>query len=104
MPSASALPPPVLSPTGPRLDWPRRRSSGQASRFWTAWSRRVIRNRVAAAFVGLGILGGLAGVSTTINISQPTGPALASSAPYAAGLHALPADGFGSGALTTVPI
>jgi RND superfamily putative drug exporter len=54
--------------------------------------------------VGLGILGGLAGVATSINISQPTGSALASSGPYAAGLRALQSDGFGSGALTTVPI
>ncbi len=101
---ALTLLPAVLSRIGPRLDWPRRRLSGQASRFWTAWSRRVIRNRVAAAVVGLGILGGLAGVATSINISQPTGSALASSGPYAAGLRALQADGFGSGALTTVPI
>jgi len=101
---ALTLLPAVLSRIGPRLDWPRRRSSGQASRFWTAWSRRVIRNRVAAAVVGLGILGGLAGVATTINISQPTGSALANAGPYAAGLRALRADGFGSGALTTVPI
>jgi len=101
---ALTLLPVVLSKIGPRVDWPRRRSSGQASPFWTAWSQRVIRNRVAAAVIGLGILGGLAGVATTINISQPTGSALASSGPYVAGLHALRADGFGSGALTTVPI
>jgi RND superfamily putative drug exporter len=101
---AVTLLPVVLSKIGPRVDWPRRRSSGQASRFWTAWSRQVIRHRIAAAVVGLGILGGLAGVATTINVSQPTGSALASSGPYAAGLRALQADGFGSGALTTVPI
>jgi RND superfamily putative drug exporter len=101
---ALTLLPVVLSKIGPRVDWPHRRSSGQASRFWTAWSRQVIRHRVAAAVVGLGILGGLAGVATTINISQPTGSALASSGPYAAGLRALQSDGFGSGALTTVPI
>ena len=101
---ALTLLPVILSKIGPRLDWPRRRSSGQASSFWTGWSRRVIRHRVAAVVVGLGILGGLAGVATTINISQPTGSALASSGPYAAGLRALQSDGFGSGALTTVPI
>jgi RND superfamily putative drug exporter len=101
---ALTLLPVVLSKIGPHVDWPRRRSSGQASRFWTAWSRQVIRHRIAAAVVGLGILGGLAGVATTINVSQPTGSALARSGPYAAGLRALQADGFGSGALTTVPI
>ena len=101
---ALTLLPVVLTKLGPKLDWPRRRSAGTASRFWTGWSRLVIRNRVAAAVVGLGILGALAGVATTINISQPAGSALASTGPYADGLHALNTDGFGSGALTTVPI
>jgi putative drug exporter of the RND superfamily len=101
---ALTLLPVVLSKIGPRVDWPRRRSSGRPSGFWTAWSRQVIRHRVAAALVGLGILGSLAGLATTINISQPTGSALASSGSYAAGLRALQIDGFGSGALTTVPI
>jgi RND superfamily putative drug exporter len=101
---ALTLLPAILSTVGPRLDWPRRRSSGQVSRFWAGWSRRVIGNRVAAAIIGLGILGGLTGVAATINISQPTGSALASTGPYADGLRALQADGFGSGALSTVPI
>ncbi|MCW2939716.1 MAG: MmpL protein [Actinomycetia bacterium] len=101
---ALTLLPVVLSAVGPRLDWPRRRSAGNASRFWTGWSRYVIRNRVAAAVLGLGILGGLAGVATTINISLPTGSALASTGAYADGLRALEADGFPSGTLTTVPV
>ena len=101
---ALTLLPVVLSKIGPKMDWPRRRSSGKPSRFWNAWSHRVIKNRVAAAVVGLGILFGLAGVAATINISQPTGSAQAADGPYADGLHALTGDGFGSGALTTVPI
>ena len=101
---ALTLLPVVLSKIGPRMDWPRRRSSGKPSRFWNAWSHRVIKHRVAAAVVGLGILFGLAGVAATINISQPTGSAQAANGPYVDGLHALTSDGFGSGALTTVPI
>jgi RND superfamily putative drug exporter len=101
---ALSLLPAVLSKIGPRIDWPRRRSSGRVSRFWTAWARGVIKHRVLAAVLGLGILCGLAAVATTINIAQPAGPALASNGPYAAGLRSLQADGFGSGALTTVPI
>jgi RND superfamily putative drug exporter len=101
---ALTLLPVILSTVGPRLDWPRRRSSGRQSRFWAAWSRQVIRRRVVAAVVGLGILCGLAGLAATINISQPTGSAMASTGAYADGLRALQADGFGSGALTTVPI
>ncbi|HKC28638.1 MAG TPA: MMPL family transporter, partial [Jatrophihabitans sp.] len=101
---ALTLLPVVLSKIGPRVDWPRRRRAGKQSRFWSGWSKLVIRNRVAAVVVGLGILSGLAGVAATINISQPTGSALASTGAYADGLHSLQADGFGSGALTTVPI
>ena len=101
---ALTLLPVVLSKIGPKMDWPRRRSSGKPSRFWNAWSHRVIKHRVAAAVVGLGILFGLAGVAATINISQPTGSAQAANGPYVDGLHALTSDGFGSGALTTVPI
>jgi len=101
---ALTLLPAVLSKIGPTLDWPRHKSSGQASRFWIWWSHRVIRHRVAAAVVGLGILGGLAGVASTINISQPTSSALASSGAYTDGLRTLQADGFSSGTLTAVPI
>jgi RND superfamily putative drug exporter len=42
---ALTLLPVVLSKFGPRVDWPRRRSSGQASRFWTMWTNQVIRHR-----------------------------------------------------------
>jgi RND superfamily putative drug exporter len=101
---ALTLLPAVLSKLGPRLDWPRRRSAGTVGRFWTWWAHRVIRNRVAAVVLGLGILGALGGVATTINISQPAGAALASTGPYASGLRALQADGFPSGTLTTVPV
>jgi RND superfamily putative drug exporter len=101
---ALTLLPAVLSKLGPKMDWPRRRSAGRASRFWTWWSHRVIRHRVASAALGLGILCGLAGVAATINISQPTSSALASSGSYSDGLKALKADGFSSGTLTTVPV
>jgi RND superfamily putative drug exporter len=101
---ALTLLPVVLSKLGPKMDWPRHKSAGKTSRFWTWWSERVISHRITAAVVGLGILGVLAGVAATINISQPTSSALASSGTYTDGLHALQADGFSSGTLTTVPV
>jgi RND superfamily putative drug exporter len=101
---ALTLLPAVLSKAGPRLDWPRRKKAGSASRFWTWWVRAVIRNRVAAAVLGLGILGGLAGVATTINVALPTSNALASSGSYSDGLQALTAAGFPSATLVTVPV
>jgi len=101
---ALTLLPAILSKVGPRMDWPRRRSSGEASRFWMWWSHRVIRHRVVAAVLGLGILGGLAAVTLTISVSQPTSSALASSGSYTDGLRTLQVDGFPSGTLTAVPI
>jgi RND superfamily putative drug exporter len=101
---ALTLLPALLSKIGPRVDWPRRRSAGAASRFWTRWARLVIRRRVIAAVLGLGILGVLTGVAATINIGLPTTSNLASSGSYTDGLHALEADGFPSGTLTTVPV
>jgi len=101
---ALTLLPAVLSTVGPRMDWPRRRGSGQASRLWTWWAHRVIRHRVAAAVTGVAILGALAGTAATINIAQPTSSALASSGPATNGLRVLKADGFPGGVLTTVPV
>ncbi len=64
----------------------------------------MIRLRVLAAVLGLGILGTLAGVAAMIDIGLPTASHLASSGSYTDGLHALEADGFPAGTLTTVPV
>jgi RND superfamily putative drug exporter len=101
---ALTLLPAVLSKVGPQLDWPRRRSTASVSRFWTGWSHRVIRHRLAAAVLGLAILLGLAGTALTMNIAKPTGAALASTGTYADGLRTLEKDGFPSGVLTTIPV
>ncbi len=101
---ALTLLPVILSKAGPRMDWPRRRKAGKVSRFWTGWSRMVIRHRIVAAVLGLAILGGLAGVAATINIANPTGSQLASTGTYSEGLRAMEAAGFPSGTLTTLPI
>jgi RND superfamily putative drug exporter len=101
---ALTLLPAVLSAVGPRLEWPRRRTPGGASRFWTGWAKLIIRHRVLAAVAGLGVLGALACVAATINISLPTTSSLATSGSYTDGLHVLEADGFPGGTLTTVPV
>lgn len=101
---ALTLLPALLSKVGPRLDWPRRRSSARVSRFWTAWSVGVIRHRAGAAVLGLAILFALTGVAASLNVAQPQSGALAGSGTYTDGLHALEADGFPSGTLTAVPV
>jgi RND superfamily putative drug exporter len=95
----------ILSKAGPRMDWPRRAARrSSASRFYTWWSVTVIRHRIVAAVVGLGVLFGLAGTAATINIALPTSHGLATAGAYTDGLHALEADGFPSGVLTAVPV
>lgn len=101
---ALTLLPALLSKIGPRVDWPRRRSAGAASRFWTWWAKRVIKHRIVAAALGLGILGALAATAATVNIGLPATTNLATSGAATDGLHALTADGFPSGTLTTVPV
>ncbi|WP_435131055.1 MMPL family transporter [Actinacidiphila sp. bgisy144] len=101
---ALTLLPAVLSKIGPRVDWPRRRSADTVGRFWTRWAKLVIRRRVIAAALGLGVLGLLASFAATIDVGLPTTGHLASSGGPTDGLHALEADGFPSGTLTTVPV
>ena len=51
--------PALLSSVGPRIDYPRIRKEGTASRGWSAWARLIVRHRVvatAAAVVVLGLL------------------------------------------------
>jgi RND superfamily putative drug exporter len=103
---ALTLLPAVLSRFGPALDWPRaaaRRSARGPGRFWTGWASLVIRNRVVAAAVGLGILAVLAVTATTLNIARPTAGGL-STAGDRPGLHAIEAADFPTGALTAVPV
>ncbi|MGW3123485.1 MMPL family transporter [Streptomyces sp. NPDC001107] len=102
---ALTLLPAALSKIGPRVDWPRRASRRQAdSRFWTGWSKFVIKHRVASAVAGLGILAALTATAATIDISRPSSHALATAGAYTDGLHTLETDGFPSGTLTAVPV
>jgi RND superfamily putative drug exporter len=101
---ALTLLPTALSKVGPTIDWPKHRSAGRESRFWTWWSHQVIRQRIAATVIGLGILIALASTAAQINVAQPTSSALAGTGPHTDGLRAMEADGFASGTLTTVPV
>jgi uncharacterized membrane protein YdfJ with MMPL/SSD domain len=94
----------AVKQAGGRLDWPRRGRGGQASRFWSWWARTVIRHRIAATVVGLGVLLGLCGAALSLNIGQPSASSLASFGPYAQSLQTMQADGFPSGVLTVIPV
>jgi RND superfamily putative drug exporter len=51
--AALTLLPALLGGIGPRIDWPRLRHEARPSRAWTAWSRLVVRHRIAATAAGL---------------------------------------------------
>ena len=48
--------PALLSSIGPRIDYPRIRKEGTASRSWSAWARLVVRHRFAAAGAAVAML------------------------------------------------
>jgi RND superfamily putative drug exporter len=49
--------PALLGSIGPRVDWPRIRHEGTASRWWTGWARFVVRQRWLGAGVAVVLLG-----------------------------------------------
>src|SRR6185436_5902849 len=71
--------PALLSSIGPRVDWPKIRHEGRASRAWTAWAAGIVRHRVIAATVALVILGLLIAPVFSIKIGQSNVASLASS-------------------------
>lgn len=98
--AALTLLPVLLATVGPRLDWPRPASGARSSRFWTAWSRMIVRHRRPAAGVGGLALGALLLVATSLTLGQASGDALTKSGDAHAGLVALERAGIGQGVLS----
>ena len=79
---AVTLLPVILATAGPRLDWPRIRKEGSASRPWTAWAGVVYRHKWVSALIGAAALAVLIipaasmhiGVSDSASTAAP-GPA-----------------------------
>src|SRR5205085_7662808 len=53
------LTPAILGGIGPRVDWPKIRHEGRASRSWSRWARSVVRRRYVAAGAAVLVLGAL---------------------------------------------
>ncbi len=70
--------PALLGGIGPRVDWPRVRHEGRASRTWSAWARLVVRHRWVAAGLALAILAALIVPVFGIKIGQAQTSSLAS--------------------------
>jgi putative drug exporter of the RND superfamily len=97
---AITLLPAVLGGIGPRVDWPRIRREGRASRFWTGWARMIVRFRIPAVVLAVAILGVLLVPLFHIQIGTAQASSLARTGPAYEALTTLEAGGVPRGALT----
>ncbi len=96
--------PALLSSFGPRVDWPKIRHEGKASRAWTAWARGIVRHRFIAAAVALALLALLVAPVFSLKIGQSNIASLARSGPAYNTLAKLTDSGIGNGVLTPVEV
>ena len=96
--------PALLVSIGPRIDWPRIRKEGNASRAWTAWAGMVVRRRWIAAGVAFLALGLAIVPLGSIQFGQASSASLASNGPAFDTLAQLRAGGVGTGVLTPIEV
>ncbi len=96
--------PALLSSIGPRVDYPRLRHEGTASRGWTAWARTIVKHRVVATVVAGGILAMLILPVFGLKIGQTGVASLAQSGPRYEALQTLVDGGVGTGVLTPIEV
>ncbi|MGH3464788.1 MAG: MMPL family transporter [Kribbellaceae bacterium] len=99
-----SLTPAILGGIGPRVDWPRHRTGGGASRAWRAWATRVVRSRWVAAGVSLAVLLALVGVLFGIRVGLSSSESLAKSGPAYETLQTLEHGGMTTGSLTPIEV
>jgi len=96
--------PALLGAVGPRVDWPRIRHEGKASRAWSAWARGIVRFRwlaFATAVVALG----LAIIPVFgIQFGEASSKSLASNGEAYETLQKLEDGGVGTGILTPIVV
>jgi RND superfamily putative drug exporter len=96
--------PALLSSIGPRVDYPRIRKEGAASRGWSAWARLIVRHRAVAATVALAVLALLIIPVFGLKIGQSGIDSLARSGPRYDALQTLTKAGVGTGVLTPIDV
>jgi RND superfamily putative drug exporter len=96
--------PVLLASIGPRIDWPRIRHEGVASRGWSAWARGIVRHRFLATGVALVALAVLVLPVLGMKIGQAGIDSLATSGPASATVQQLREGGFGTGVLTPIEV
>jgi RND superfamily putative drug exporter len=102
--AALTLLPALLSSMGPRVDFPRIRHEGKASRGWTAWARTVVKHRVIATAVAAVVLSLLIIPVFSLKIGQTGVASLANSGPRYDALQTLTRGGVGNGVLTPIEV
>ncbi|CUR58724.1 conserved membrane hypothetical protein [metagenome] len=96
--------PALLSSIGPRIDWPRIRKEGVASRGWSAWARAIVRRRYVAAGAALVILAILIVPVFSLKIGNSGIDSLARSGEPFDTLQTLSEGGIGTGVLTPIVV
>jgi RND superfamily putative drug exporter len=97
--------PALLSSIGPRVDYPRIRHEGTASRGWSAWARLVVRHRVVAAGSAVVLLALLIIPVFSLVIGPGSSiESLARSGPRYDALQTLTHGGVGAGVLTPIEV
>jgi RND superfamily putative drug exporter len=96
--------PALLSSIGPRVDYPRIRHEGTASRGWTRWARTVVQHRVIATAAAAVVLALLIIPVFSLKIGQTGIASLASSGPRYDALQTLVRGGVGTGVLTPIEV
>ena len=96
--------PALLSSIGPRVDYPRIRKEGTASRGWSAWARLIVGHRTLAATVALAVLALLIIPVFGLKIGQSGIESLARNGARYDALQTLTKGGVGTGVLTPMEI
>jgi RND superfamily putative drug exporter len=97
--------PALLSSVGPRIDYPRIRKEGTASRGWSAWARLIVRHRIIATAAAVVLLGLLIAPVSGLKIGPGSSlESLAQSGPRFDALHTLTDGGVGVGVITPVTV
>ncbi|MDQ3094811.1 MAG: MMPL family transporter [Actinomycetota bacterium] len=96
--------PALLSSIGPRIDYPRIRHEGAASRGWSAWARLIVAHRFVATAAALVMLALLIIPVFSLKIGQSGLESQARSGPRYDTLQTLSDGGVGSGLLTPVEV
>jgi RND superfamily putative drug exporter len=101
---ALTLLPALLGGIGPRIDWPRIRHEGHASRLWTTWSSAMVRRRGPVAALAVVILAVLIVPIFKLQTGETSASALARSGPAHTAYERIRAGGASSGVLTPIEV